>query len=223
MTHRAPAARLGTVRAAGRRAAGRRGDDGLSLIEVIIATSVLITVFIPVSLLLQSGVKAVGGDIHVNAASNIAAGVLTQEQTAAEKSSLGPPLDTTTPPAPFYKEKTAKKWVSPALQTQKVGDVTYRIYGVGGWCVLSVPASKPASWGDASHATTGTLNPAEYFVAVKVAWGAQSATPNAAGPESVTEYAPLVSQPAWSVPTASQLVADGSTNWCPVDHATGVL
>jgi len=206
----------------------RRGDEGLSLVEVVIATAVLITVFIPVALLLQSGVKAVGGDINTNAASGVAASVLAQEQTAAGRSPSGPPIDTSSPPTPIYPEKAAKKWVSPALQTQKVGDVTYQIYGVGGWCVLSHPHTpgSPAVWTNAATAVTGTVTgtqgPAEYFVVVKVAWGASSTDPTSSSAKSVKEFSPLVSQPGWSVPTAANLKALGTANWCPVDPKSGV-
>jgi len=213
-----------------RRGRHRPGEAGISLVEVILATAVLIVVFVPVSRLLAGGVSDVGSSAHQGTADSVAAGVIAQEQSAALSDRSGPPLDTSTPPEPFYPQVAARAWVSPALETQKVGGVTYHVYGVGGWCLARETTGSPGQWTDAPSSMTAahypSSNPAEYFVAVEVTWGAMSATPDGAlsatNPLAVTDYGALTARPTWAVPSVAALVAEGSLNICPIDPTDGV-
>jgi type II secretory pathway pseudopilin PulG len=211
-------------------------ERGIALIEVVISMGLLVAIFIPVGLLLQSGVKTVGSLDNENTASNIIAGVVSQMQSDALSTTSSPPYMTTTaslhhtnptPKVPIWREKATKTWVTPALQTIKDGTTTYAIYGVGGWCLLEKTTSNGSKWEDYSTTTTSkysSTSKAEYFVAVKVAWSSERTTPNTTSSQSgrsVTGYAALPNQSTWTIPSKTTTTFKRQ-NFCPVDPTNGV-
>ncbi len=192
----------------------RMDEQGVSLLDAVIGTMVILLVLVPVSLLLGSAGNTVGANSDRLTAQGLAAGWVNQELSTALTSSLGPgdscssgsnPAYTTTGWTNVNCPGTSLAWPTSATTTMTVGGNLYDIYIVGGWCVLS---SSGGTWG---NGTASTTSPATYAVAVKVSTVfAKSHDQNVVA----VQHGLMPTQSTWTnVPTS---IASTNSWQCPV-------
>jgi hypothetical protein len=180
----------------GRRPSGVRDDEGLSLIEVIVALGVLLIAFVAVALLLQTNFELLGSTNDRQVAGSVAAGNINQQrQNAANQNAAGYFTGVTT----NISATTAATWCNGTCNpiTQTVQNVTYYVYVAGGWCF----ENSSGTWGnDASSQTYGSNGTSPYpaypayFVAVKVAWGGGAKQTTSSGVASISSLHQVVLQ-----------------------------
>lgn len=137
----------------------RRGDDGLTLIEVIVASVMILLIFVPVSNFLASGDR-----IIANSQSNrVLVAVANSEVTTVLQEKFPPanlPTKWTTAPAwPSSSTCTAHASLCPS-GTQD--SVKWSAVVTGGWCALDTTTHQ---WG---NGTVTAKTVPTYHVAVKV-------------------------------------------------------
>lgn len=135
----------------------RRGDTdraecGFSLIEVLLAGSLLLGVLVPSAALLGTSDKILSLNRDKVVAANIAAGQLEADRAAAAQ-----PWNAGAPVLP-----------TPASPEQvSAGGLSYAVSQVGGWCAES-SSGGTTTW--TTYANASSQNPPAYTVTVTVSW-----------------------------------------------------
>src|SRR5271169_2735436 len=140
-----------------RRDAPTRGarEQGFTLVEVIVAGVVMMTVLIPSAMLLSSSAKVLTVTQAKIVAADLATGVLEEDRALADS---GPWSGS--PPAPLLPSLCT----TPPMGTQTVNGVVFTIGHCGGWCAQATGAGA-TTWAD--YAATPVAPPA-YGVLVTV-------------------------------------------------------
>ena len=145
-----------------------RNEDGVSLIDVTVASAILMVVLIPVAFLMINSTQTIANASTVRAASTVAGEQLTSLQSEVTKTYPPTGLNASTA-TPAAWPTAAQCTTTPSLcPTPSVNGVAYHVYSAGGWCVLSGGA-----WGGTASSpltVTSNISPT-YHVVVKVAWG----------------------------------------------------
>lgn len=136
-------------------------QDGMALIDVVIASVILMVVFLPLSTLLVVSTGIIGSDRQTVVAESVAAGQLSNVRAMATSSSNW----TVTSPSPSV-------LTLPSAGTTTVSGATFNYSFKGGWCAV-VSAAPPAL----SNGTTTGNNPYVYYVQVHVTWATTSNRP----------------------------------------------
>lgn len=187
-------------------------EQGFSLVEVLIALSVLLVVLLPAADLLMTTSQVVGSSQFRGTAQQLANADVAQLQAVADTSTgVTPPYTTANMGSGFTlaigtpaDTNGVAAW--PAISSPKTDTVqseTYTQYIVGDWC--GAASATASSW---APATSGAV---VFVVAVKVVWGPHPST-GATGGTSVMAYGALPQQSGWTVPTAA-----GNTDLCPTE------
>ncbi len=200
-------------------APGRATDHelGFSLIEVLIALSVLMVVLLPAADLLIGTGSVISGSEFRGTAQELASSDIAQLQAIASSpggSVVTPPFTTVNMGANFPLPinvpagTSAPSWpVIASPPTSTVQNEDYAQYIVGDWC--GIASATASSW-----APSNSGGPVVFVVAVKVVWGPSPSTAAPTG-SSVVAYGALPDESGWSnVPTATS-GAGGSTSLCP--------
>ncbi|HXX89119.1 MAG TPA: hypothetical protein VEI83_02705 [Acidimicrobiales bacterium] len=134
-----------------RRGASRAGSEiGFTLVEVVVAGTIMIMVLVPSAMLLSSSARVLSVTQAKIVAANLAAGVLDEDRALAGTSSwTGSPVAPTLP--------------APATPTT-VNGIAFTVTQAAGWCTL---AAGSGSW--SGYATPPTP-PAAYGILVTVKW-----------------------------------------------------
>jgi|GEM_PF-6329371 len=196
-----------------------RGEEGVGLLDAVVAVLIVMVVLIPVASLLVTTGKATAGSQFRATAYGLAQGLLDQERLASSNSPTAPP------PGLAGVVSGATTFPTTALvATTTQGSETFREYAVGGWCqLLATNGAAPYVWGNYdSHTTSNdTANAASYFVAVKVVWGPGAGPAQTANALVMNAAMPV--QPRWRIPSASSspslATVETSTSYnqgCPV-------
>lgn len=138
--------------------AAEQGQDGISLLEVVIAVSVLLAVLVPTGFVLTSSGTVLASNRSTTVAANLASGQLQQDRTTAVSQSALP---------------------AAATSTTVVDGVTYQVAQQVGWC-----AEADGTWGNYTSAPAGAVG---YGVLVTVTWGAAAQPAAAAGLLTIPE------------------------------------
>lgn len=128
------------------------GQEGLSLLEVVIAVSVLLAVLVPTGFLLTTSGSVLADNRSTTVAANLASGQLQQDRTTAVSHGQLPAASTS---------------------TTVVDGVTYTLTQSVGWCGEST-----GGWGDYQAAAPGST---AYGVLVTVSWRGSAPSVSAAG------------------------------------------
>lgn len=129
-----------------------RLQDGFGMIEVIVASALLLIVLVPASgLLSNSGGFVTQAKARVEA-SHLASGLLEQDRASAASSSW---WGTSTPPVPALPDTTPTQ--------ESVGNLPVVVQQTGGWC-----AEKNGAWGSTFASSTEV----GYGVQATVKWQA---------------------------------------------------
>lgn len=192
--------------------AAAAGEGGFSLVEVVIALTVLMVVLLPVANLLTTTDSVISGSQFRGEAQRLADGDIQQLQAMATADpNVLPPYTTANlvgDPLPIALPGAGPSWPS-ALSSDPTATVTvgheqFGEYVVGDWC--GTTSSPPVSWAAVTAGPTAFV----FVVAVKVVWG-PNPTPTASGGTSIVEYGALPQQVGWrGVPTAY-----AQTDGCP--------
>ena len=134
-------------------------DAGVSLIEVMVAITVLVIVLVPALLLVTRSTRAVYNNQFKVTAASLASGQLEADRALAVGRTL--PTPASSPPQ--------------AIGGPTIGSETYSITQTAGWCVP--PTASNGSW--ASFTSTGSSY--AYGVVVKVTWKEDSTGVQVAG------------------------------------------
>lgn len=186
------------------------GEAGFSLVEVLIALTVLMVVLLPVGDLLITTSQVVGSSQFRGTAQQLANSDVAQLQATADSSvNVTPPFTTANLGSGFTLAMATPVLSSgtvtwPTISSPKTDTVqgeTYTQYIVGDWC--GAASATASSW------APETSGPVVFVVAVKVVWG-RSPSSAASGSTSVMAFAALSQQSGWTVPTAA-----GNTDLCP--------
>lgn len=145
------------------------GEDGVGLIEVLVALTIFLISFLPLVMFLPTGWKIIVNSEDQRFATALAYSTLQNDQQSPFPGTTwyvgtGPQTWTGvsgTPPAGA--PNTTVPGVSTTTATQ--GGVTFQIYAAGGWCVAD---TTNVGFG---NGTVTSSTPASYHVVVKVGWG----------------------------------------------------
>jgi hypothetical protein len=158
----APRTRSGRVRST---AADSRGA---LLVEVLLAAGILLVVMVPALYLMGVSASNLGVSKIRNGADQVAESQL--EQIANQAVTSFPPKGATS-------ASLTKTWATSGVgATAVISGVTYHAYEAGGWCGLKKTAAYEYSWTSVTYNSSYAYGVPEYFVAVKVVWGPNSAT-----------------------------------------------
>ena len=128
----------------------RAQDDGIGLVELLVAFLVFMICFVPLLQLLPEGAQVIATSADQRQATNVANSTLQDYQT------------TQTPPTFASTSNLAPTWAQAVRTATTQGGLVFEIYTLGGWC------RSPISPG------TGTVLAADqpsYHIVVKVGWG----------------------------------------------------
>jgi Tfp pilus assembly protein PilV len=124
-----------------------RGDEGIGVLEILVAFVVFMICFIPLLQMIPTG----SGIIVYSADQRLA--------TAVANTTLQSAQNTTTPGTDYT---TVPTWATAPRTATQQGGVTFEIYTVGGWCATSTTPG--------NGLVTAADQPS-YHVVVKVGWG----------------------------------------------------
>jgi prepilin-type N-terminal cleavage/methylation domain-containing protein len=190
-------------------------EQGVTLVEMMIALLVLLVVFLATSQLVFTSLGTSSGNSSKEVAESIATGVLSQERQAAFNqgatwfTSSGLPTGT----------GSAAKWCNstctPIVQT--IASTGYYVYLTGGWCSESNTGTWQNLATSSSFGTSSNPYPG-YFLAIKVAWGPGASQTTQAGVTGINTEDRIVMQGL--VTTAggdsSSAPTSGPISSCPV-------
>ncbi|MDA8147348.1 MAG: prepilin-type N-terminal cleavage/methylation domain-containing protein [Actinomycetota bacterium] len=186
----------------------RRGEEGFSLIEVIIAVVVLLVILLPIGSLLVTTDQVVAGSRYRAVAQQLASSDLSEVE--ATSATLGtPPTSGTWATQPTVTTPSSPTtWSTPISGKPTVTDVVdgedYAEYVDGGWCTPIGSGSQVETWGAASGG--GTPASLAYVVAVKVVWGPTIVQAGSSAPatDSVVTFAAVPpSSSGWTLPSGN--------------------
>ena len=132
-----------------RRHRRHQGPDerGFTLVEVLVATVIMLVVLVPSSLLLSSSTSVLSYSQSKWVASNLLAGIMEQDRAVAEESGIstsgGWPASGGNPIAPSL----------PAISSRTVNGVTFSFTRTLGWCAEQT-VNGVTNWGDYPNADT---------------------------------------------------------------------
>ena len=156
------------LRRIARRDTDRVFEEGVTLVEMMIALLVLLVVFLATSQLVVASLGTSTGNSSKEIAESIATGVLSQERQAAFNggaswfTSSG--LPTGTGSSPQWCSSTC----SPIVQV--IASTNYYVYLTGGWCSETNTGTWQNMTTSSSFGTSSNPYPG-YFLAIKVTWG----------------------------------------------------
>jgi Tfp pilus assembly protein PilV len=168
-----------------------RGDDGMSIFEVMIAVVLLMIVLIPAAYLVTQSSGLVGNQRLESVGTKLAATQLATARSQGVPSSSSP---TQTP-----------AWPSSPTTTTTVDSEAFKIYQTGGWCTAATSGSSGQGWGNGTL-TSGSPEPS-YFAVVKVAWGPGASSASAPGSSVIMSLA---------LPGITGAPTTGTVSSCPL-------
>jgi hypothetical protein len=201
----------------------KTSEAGFTLLDVVVAISVLMVVLLPIAYLLSTTSKIQGSNQDRLTAQSLAASWLEQTRVSAEESPASPPSVNSA-------SLTGSVLTWPTyIGTENVGTIKYYVYLAGGWCAYSGPGTQWTNGAVTVNSSGNPATPLAYFVAVKVAWGpdGSNANPLSLGQNdgTVVEYSSVGSLPGWEVPVTGggsqsvltlQSTSTISGNECPL-------
>ncbi len=149
-------------------------EEGLTLVEIMIALVVLLVVFLATAELVFTSLATSTANSNKEVAESIATGVLSQERQAALNQGsqwfTNSGLPTAVDPISPYANNA--NWCNTTCTpiVQVIASEDYYVYLTGGWC----EETTLGSWQNTSSSSTtfGNTTPYPgYFLAIKVAWG----------------------------------------------------
>jgi Tfp pilus assembly protein PilV len=138
----------------------RLDDDGIGVIEVLMAFSVFMLCFLPLVLFLSTGARVIANASAQRFATSVANTTLSNEQTS-------------TTPAAWSLPQVAQTWTTAIGTTALQGGVRFQLYTLRGWCAFNPSAG---AW----DSTMQAGDHASFHVTVKVAWGPSPTSTNTA-------------------------------------------
>ena len=173
------------LRRIARRDPNPKPEEGVTLVEMMVALMVLLVVFLATSQLVFASLGTSSGNSSKEVAESIATGVLSQERQAAYNqeaswfTSSGLPTSTGT-------SGSSAKWCNSTCTpiVQVIASTNYYVYLTGGWCSETSTGSWQNLSTSSSFGTSTTPYPG-YFLAIKVAWGPGSNQTTQSGVSSV--------------------------------------
>lgn len=149
------------------------GESGTALLDVVLATVVLLVVLMPAMQLLVTSGKVVGNSRGEAIAQGVAATQIAQDRAAWTSTSSPPSYSSSSSCAGTYSPSTTTNTTFGLYLTgcTTVSGMRMWIFQNGGWCA---PNSSSAVLGSASTSTTVGAQPV-YWVEVMVAWGGATA------------------------------------------------
>jgi hypothetical protein len=145
------------------------GESGTALLDVVLATVVLLMVLVPAMQLLVTSGKVVGNSRGETIAEGVASSQIAQDRAAWTSTSAAPTYSSSSSCASAYSPSSTTNTTFGLYLTgcTTVSGMTMWIFQNGGWCA---PNSSSAVLGSASTSTTTGAEPV-YWVEVMVAWG----------------------------------------------------
>jgi prepilin-type N-terminal cleavage/methylation domain-containing protein len=148
-----------------------RLEEGVTLVEMMIALVVLLVVFLATAQLVFASLGTSSGNSSKEIAASIATGVLSQERQAAFNqgaswfTSSGLPTGTGS-------SGSSAQWCNTTCTpiVQVIASTNYYVYLTGGWCSESNTGTWQNMTTSSSFGTSNNPYPG-YFLAIKVAWG----------------------------------------------------
>ncbi|MGO9342963.1 MAG: hypothetical protein ACLP6E_10655 [Acidimicrobiales bacterium] len=203
------------LRRIARRGLNQELEEGVTLVEMMIALLVLLVVFLATSQLVFTSLSTSSGNSNKEIAESIATGVLSQERQAAFNqkaswfTSSGLPTGT----------GSAAQWCTwtcgPIVQV--IASTNYYVYLTGGWCSETNTGSWQNLSTSSSFGTSSNPYPG-YFLAIKVAWGPGANETTGSGVSSINPEDQVIMQGL--VTTAggdsSSAPTSGPISSCPV-------
>jgi hypothetical protein len=141
------------------------GDEGMTVVEVMVSVVVFLLVLVPFAALLEHTDSQIANSQDAITATGVLDSVTAQLQNSAFPGTWPTTLT------------HAAAWTAASPATLKTNGIRFHIYEAGGWCALT--ATKKI-WGT-YKVPTGTHG--TYHVQVKVTWG-----PGATSPSTAPEY-----------------------------------
>jgi type II secretory pathway pseudopilin PulG len=200
-----------------------RLEEGLTLVEVLVALVVLLVVFLATSQLVFASLATSTTNSNKEVAESIATGVLSQEREAALNEGSEWFTDSGLPTAvdPISPYANNANWCSTACApiVQVIASEDYYVYLTGGWC----EESTLGSWGNtpSSSTTFGNTTPYPgYFLAIKVAWGPGSRQTTSSGVTAIESENQVVMQGLVTISGGdfSSAPPSGPIESCPVGN-----
>jgi type II secretory pathway pseudopilin PulG len=210
--------RPGSPRNARRGQTPTPAEEGVTLVETMVALAVLLVSFLATSQLVFASLGTATNNSDKEVAESIATGVLSQERQAAFNeggewfTDSGLPSSTDSSanqPAAAWCNTTC----SPIVQV--IASTSYHVYISGGWC----EETALGTWGNSTSSSFGDTTPYPgYFLAVKIAWGPGSDQSTNTGVATINIENQLVMQGlvTTSGGDASSAPTTGPIYSCPV-------
>ena len=146
-----------------------RRDDGVGLIEVMVALVVFMVCFLPLMMFLPAGSKVIVNSEDQRSATALAYSNLQNDQQSVFPGTtwyVGTSTQTWTAAGILPQNGQPNTTVPGVTTTTATQDgVTFQIYTEGGWCVAN------ASPGGFANGTVSSSAPPSYHVVIKVGWG----------------------------------------------------
>jgi type II secretory pathway pseudopilin PulG len=149
-------------------------EEGVTLVEIMIALAVLLVTFLSTSQLVFASLGTATSNSDKEIAESVATSVLSQERQAAFNEGDEWFSDSGLPSASGSGEsQPGAAWCNTTCSpiVQVIASTSYYVYVSGGWC----EETALGTWGNTANDSFGNTSPYPgYFLAVKVAWGAGS-------------------------------------------------
>ena len=128
----------------------RPGDDGVGIMEIMVAFVVFMICFVPLLQLLPAGARIISQSANQRLAASVANSTLQKYQN-----SLTPPTFAST-------NNVAPTWASAVRTATTQSGTTFEIYTASGWCRTVVAPG---------NGTVTAADQPSYHIVVKVGWG----------------------------------------------------
>jgi Tfp pilus assembly protein PilV len=128
----------------------RPGDDGIGILEILIAFVVFMICFVPLLQLFPEGARVIATSASTRLAANVANSTLQNYQSSV------------TPPSFAATHNVPPTWASAPRTATSQGGQTFQIYTIGGWCRSSTAPG---------NGTVLATDQPSYHLVVKVGWG----------------------------------------------------
>jgi len=180
-------------------------EEGLTLVEVLVAVMVLMIVMLPSAWLIANTTMLLGSTKAKGSAEQIATSQVNQVSGNA-KAQFPPKGSSTSPTTPSPALKNTAWEPSGAGSTVTIGTIKFLAYEAGGWCALEKGTSG-YDW--LGQKVTSAIGPPTYFVVIKVVWGVGHTTTTHTGRYSVIQSRSIVG-------SGGTPPANGKTATCPL-------
>jgi Tfp pilus assembly protein PilW len=192
-----------------------RFEEGVTLVEMMIALLVLLIVFLASSQLVFTSLGTSSANSSKEVAESIATGVLSQERQAAFNQGASWFTSAGLPTGTGSSAQWCNSTCTPIVQI--IASTNYFVYLTGGWCSESNVGTWQNMTTSSSFGTSTNPYPG-YFLAIKVAWGPGSNQTTQSGVSSVDTENQVIMQGL--VTTAggdtSSAPTSGPISSCPV-------